>query len=59
MSYEYTVTIKTDEQLGQFFESSLEMWLESPQVNNDQTPSDVEVNINKETFISPEFQGEQ
>jgi len=59
MSYEYTVTIETDEQLGQFFDSSLEMWLESPQVNNDQTPSDVEVDINKETFISPEFQGEQ
>ena len=43
----YAVTIETDEPLGQFFEHSLEEWLETPDDVNDQTPSNVSVEMDE------------
>jgi len=46
--YQYELTITTDEPLGQFFENTLEVWLESPMVQNDQTPNSVNVEMEKQ-----------
>jgi len=47
--YEYNVTIQTDRELGQFFDHSLEQFLETPDEINDQVPSEVNVEFEKAT----------
>jgi len=48
MDYEYEVTIQTDEPLGQFFEQSLEEWLSTPYEFNNDTPSHVSVDMERQ-----------
>jgi hypothetical protein len=46
MSYEYHITVETDEPIGQFFEESIEYWLETPEEVED-SPNSVSVDVER------------
>ncbi len=47
MSYEYHITVETDEPIGQFFEESIEYWLETPEEVED-SPNSVSVDVERQ-----------